>query len=56
VSVTTSYFQLKNDIHDVKILQDAQNRVNEIRLKVLEGHVALLQQEVDKIKQTKHNY
>lgn len=56
VSVTTGYFQLKSDIHDIKILQDAQNRVNEIRLKVLEGHVALLQQEVDKIKQTKQNH
>lgn len=56
VSVMTSYFELKNDIHDVKMQQDTQTRVNEIRLKVIEGHVALLQQEVDEIKQTKHNY
>ena len=55
VSVTTSYFQLKNDIHDVKMQQDTQTRINEIRLKVLEGHVALLQQEVEEIKQNKHN-
>lgn len=49
-SVMTTYFELKGDIQDVKISQDAQNRVNEIRLKVLEGQVALLQQEVKEIK------
>lgn len=51
VSVMTTYFQLKNDIHDVKTLQDSQSRINEIRLKVLEGDVAILQQEVTKIKE-----
>jgi cell division protein FtsL len=50
ISVMTTYFQLKGDIRDVRIQQDAQNRINEIRLKVLEGQVALLQQEVEQIK------
>ncbi len=54
ISVMTTYFQLKNDIHDVKTTQDAQSRINEIRLKVLEGNVAVLQQEVDELKNKKH--
>ena len=49
-SVMTTYFELKGDIKDVKVVQDAQNRVNEIRLKVLEGQVAVLQKEVEYIK------
>ncbi len=50
VSVTTSYFQLKNDIHDIKTTQENQSRVNEIRLKVLESNVAMLQQQVNEFK------
>jgi cell division protein FtsL len=50
VSVMTTYFELKGDIRDLKTRQDAQTRVNEIRLKVLEGQVALLQREVEDIK------
>lgn len=50
VSVMTTYFQLKGDIRDLRTTQEAQNRVNEIRLKVLEGQVVLLQHEVDEIK------
>jgi len=49
-SVTTSYFQLKSDIHDIKTIQDSQSRINEIRLKVLENNVAVLQQQVNDIK------
>lgn len=49
-SVMTTYFQLKSDINDVKMQQEAQTRVNEIRLKVLEGQVALLQTEVEQLK------
>lgn len=45
----TTYFQLKNDIHDVRNQQETQARINEIRLKVLEGNVAMLRQEVDDI-------
>lgn len=54
VSVMTTYFELKGDIRDVRTTQEAQNRVNEIRLKVLEGQVALLQHEVDDIKSKKY--
>lgn len=53
VSVMTTYFQLKGDIKDVRSAQETQNRVNEIRLKVLEGEVAILQQEVRELKDVK---
>ncbi|WP_348099042.1 hypothetical protein [Mucilaginibacter sp.] len=49
----TTYFELKEDIRNVKTRQDSQTRVNEIRLKVLEGQVALLQREVENIKSGK---
>lgn len=49
-SVMTTYFQLKSDISEVKTQQEAQTRVNEIRLKVLEGQVAILQTEVEQLK------
>jgi hypothetical protein len=45
----TTYFQLKNDIHDVKINQETQNRVYDIRLKILETQVNVLQHEVDEM-------
>ena len=54
VSVMTTYFQLKNDIHDVKTIQDTQSRVTEIRLKVLENSVSLLQEELSQLKTKKH--
>jgi cell division protein FtsL len=53
VSVMTTYFQLKGDIKDVRSTQETQNRVNEIRLKVLEGEVTILQQEVRELKDNK---
>jgi len=53
VSVMTTYFQLKNDIYYLKTQEETQSRINEIRLKVLEGNVAVLQQEVDEIKNKK---
>ena len=49
-SVMTTYFGLKSDINDMKIRQEAQTRVNEIRLKILEGQVAVLQTEVEQLK------
>lgn len=52
-SVMTTYFQLKADIHDVSLKQETQARVDEIRLKVLENQVAILQQQVDEIKNQK---
>lgn len=53
MSVMTTYFQLKSDIKDVRSIQETQSRVNEIRLKVLEGQVAILQQDVNKLKDNK---
>ena len=46
ISVMTTYFELKGDIQDIKLRQDSQTHVNEIRLKVLENQVADLQQQV----------
>lgn len=50
ISVMTTYFGLKADISEVRSSQETQNRVNEIRLKVLEGQVAILQTEVEQLK------
>ena len=49
-SVMTTYFQLKDDIRDIRLSQETQNRVNDIRLKVLENQVAVLQRQVDDIR------
>ena len=49
-SVMTTYFGLKNDILEVKTSQTTETRVNNIRLKILEDEVALLQKQVDDIK------
>ena len=49
-SVMTTYFGLKDDIHEVSLRQEAQSRVYEIRLKVLEDEVTVLQQQVNEIK------
>ena len=53
-SVMTTYFELKGDISEVKIQQEAQTRINEIRLKILEGQVTVLEREMEEIKLTKH--
>src|SRR5579863_10227364 len=52
-SVMTTYLQLKNDIHDIRLTQETQNRVNDIRLKVLESQMSLLQQQVHEIRNEK---
>ncbi len=52
-SVMTTYFELKADISQVRETQDAQTRVNEIRLKVLEGQMAVLQTEVEQLRKVK---
>lgn len=49
ISVMTTFFQLKNDIRDVRATQETQTRINEIRLKVLEGNVAILREQVDQL-------
>jgi hypothetical protein len=53
VSVMTSYFQLKNDIYYLKTEEVNQSRINEIRLKVLESNVSILQQQVNEIRNQK---
>jgi hypothetical protein len=50
VAVMTTYFQLKGDIKDVRVQNEAQTKINDIRLRVLEGQVALLQKQVEDIK------
>ena len=52
-SVMTSYLQLKSDIHDIRISQETQNRIYDIRLKVLETQVSVLQHQVDEISKNK---
>jgi hypothetical protein len=49
-SVMTTYLGLKNDIREVKTSQETETRINNIRLKILEDQVALLQKEVNEIK------
>ena len=49
-TVMTSYLQLKSDIHDIKLSQETQNRVYDIRLKVLETQVSVLQHELDDLR------
>jgi len=49
-SVMTTYFQLKDDIRDVRLKQETQSRIDEIRLKVLEDEVDVLQQQVNELK------
>lgn len=50
VSVMTTYFGLKGDIADIKGQQETTNRVNEIRIKTLEGRVDILEVEVRGLK------
>jgi len=49
-SVMTTYFGLKGDISQIKSSQDTETRISNIRIKILEDNVALLQKEVDQIK------
>lgn len=48
-AVMTTYFNLQGNISDIKNKQETTERVNEIRLKILEGQVAVLQQEVQQL-------
>jgi hypothetical protein len=49
-SVMTTYFGLKTDISEIKASQETEAKINNIRIKMLEGQVSLLQKEVDEIK------
>lgn len=50
VSVMTTYFGLKTDILAIKAAQDTEARVNNLRIKMLESQVALLQKQVSEIR------
>ena len=54
-SVMTTYFNLKNDVNDLRNQQETIDRVNDIRLKVLESQVNILQQQVQEIKYNKQS-
>jgi putative exporter of polyketide antibiotics len=54
-SVMTTYFNLKSDVSELRNRQETTDRVNEIRLKVLESEVGILQQEVQQIKFNKQS-
>ncbi|MBS1532895.1 MAG: hypothetical protein JSU01_21505 [Bacteroidetes bacterium] len=49
-SVMTTYFQLKQDIRDIRLDQQTEHRVNDIRLKVLENQEDVHQRQVDELK------
>ena len=53
ISIMGTHFELKSDINDIRVEQGAQNRINEVRLKIIEGQIAVIQQELDKIKHQK---
>ena len=52
-SVMTTYYGLKNDIMEIKSSQETETRINNIRIKMLEGQVTLLQAEITTIKNYK---
>ncbi|GAA4905802.1 hypothetical protein [Mucilaginibacter defluvii] len=56
VSVMATYFKLQIDISELKTEQQAQSRISEIRLKVLEEQVALLQQQMKEIIISRNEY
>ncbi len=49
-SVMTTYFGLKADIAAIKSTQDTEARVNNIRIKMLESEVVILQRQVNQIR------
>lgn len=49
-SVMTTYFELKEDIRDIKARQEVQAKVYDMRLTLLEGQVTLLQKQIDNLK------
>ncbi|MEO6981112.1 MAG: hypothetical protein ABI113_22145 [Mucilaginibacter sp.] len=48
-SVMTTYFGLKADIAAIKSSQETEARINNIRIKVLEDRVTLLQKQISEI-------
>ncbi len=52
-SVMTTYYGLKNDMLEIKSTQETETRINNIRLKMIEGQVTVLQAEITAIKENK---
>lgn len=48
-SVITTYCNLKTDIKEVKLSQETETRINDIRIKVLESQVILFQKQMAQI-------
>ncbi|MDP9080931.1 MAG: hypothetical protein M3O71_26220 [Bacteroidota bacterium] len=46
-SVVTTYFGLKTDILQIRASQEAESKVNNLRISVLESEVSLLQKQVN---------
>lgn len=49
-SVMTTYFGLRDEIRDIGATQKTEERIYNIRIKMLEDQMVLLQREVDEIK------
>jgi|SRR6185503_846825 len=49
-SVMTTYFGLRSDIRDISTTQKTEERIYNMRIKLLEDQMVLLQREVDEIK------
>jgi hypothetical protein len=49
-SVVTTYFGLKRDIQEIGVAQKTEERINNMRTKVLEDEMVILQREVDELK------
>jgi hypothetical protein len=52
-SVMTTYFGLKSDIQAISNAQKTEERINNMRIKILEDEVFVLQKQVDEIKSGK---
>lgn len=53
-SVMTTYFNLKSDITTINDRQETTERVNDIRIKILEGNVAVMQEQIQQIQNHKN--
>ena|ERR1700748_1246470 len=49
-SVIATYFGLKSEIQEVRLSQQTETQVTEVRIRVLENEVNILQKEVDDFK------
>lgn len=53
ISVMSTYFSLKSDIKDGQDTQQTKNEVIELRLKIAEAQIVIIQQEIAAIQATK---